>query len=44
MYKMIPHGRLGETKDIAEAVKFIVSDAAAYSTGVVLKVDGGMYI
>lgn len=44
MYKMIPLGRLGETQDIADAVKFLVSDAAAYITGVVLKVDGGMYI
>ena len=44
MYKMIPLGRLGETQDIADAVKFLVSDAAAYVTGVVLKVDGGMYI
>ena len=44
MYKMIPLGRLGETQDIADAVKFLVSDAAAYITRVVLKVDGGMYI
>ena len=44
MYKMIPLGRLGETQDIADAVKFLVSEAAAYITGVVLKVDGGMYI
>ena len=44
MYKMTPLGRLGETQDIADAVKFLVSDAAAYITGVVLKVDGGMYI
>ena len=44
MYKMIPLGCLGETEDIANAVKFLVSDDARYITGVVLKVDGGMYI
>ena len=44
MYKLIPLGTLGETQDIANAVKFLVSDDARYITGVVLKVDGGMYI
>ena len=44
MYKLIPLGCLGETEDIANAVKFLVSDDARYITGVVLKVDGGMYI
>ena len=42
MYKLIPLGALGETEDIAQAVKFLVSDAARYITGVVLRVDGGM--
>ena len=44
MYKLIPLGVLGETQDIANAVKFLVSDDARYITGVVLKVDVGMYI
>lgn len=44
MYSLIPLGALGETEDIANAVKFLVSDDARYITGVVLKVDGGMYI
>ncbi len=44
MYKLIPLGCLGETQDIANAVKFLVSDDARYITGAVLKVDGGMYI
>lgn len=44
MYKLIPLGCLGETEDIANAVKFLVSEDARYITGVVLKVDGGMYI
>ncbi len=44
MHKLILLGTLGETQDIANAVKFLVSDDARYITGVVLKVDGGMYI
>ena len=42
MHKLIPLGSLGETEDIAQAVRFLVSDAARYITGVVLRVDGGM--
>ena len=44
MYKLIPLGALGETQDLANAVKFLVSADARYITGVALKVDGGMYI
>lgn len=44
MYRQIPLGSLGEVQDIANAVKFLVSEDARYITGVVLKVDGGMYI
>lgn len=38
----IPLGRMGEPKDVANAVLFLVSDAAAYITGQVVNVDGGM--
>ena len=38
----IPLGRAGEPQDIANAVLFFVSDNAAYITGQVLNVDGGM--
>lgn len=42
MGEQIPLKRFGETKDIAEAVAFLASDEAAYITGQVLQVDGGM--
>ena len=38
----IPMGRLGEPRDIAGAAAFLASDLAAYITGQVLVVDGGM--
>jgi len=37
-----PLRRLGETGDIAEAALFLASDAAAFVTGQVLNVDGGI--
>jgi 3-oxoacyl-[acyl-carrier protein] reductase len=39
---MIPAGRKGTPEDVAEAVAFLASDPAAYITGQVLNVDGGM--
>jgi 3-oxoacyl-[acyl-carrier protein] reductase len=41
---LIPLGRMGKPTDIAKAVAFLASDAAAYITGQVLSVDGGMHM
>lgn len=38
----IPAGRAGQPSDVADAVVFLLSDAAAYITGMVLGVDGGL--
>ena len=40
----IPLGRLGTPDDVAAAVCFLASDEAAYITGHVLAVNGGMYM
>lgn len=37
-----PLGRLGEPEDVARAVRFLCSDEAAFVTGAVLLVDGGL--
>src|ERR1044071_2697385 len=39
----IPLGRLGSANDVAAAACFLASDEAAYITGHVLAVNGGMY-
>ncbi len=39
----IPLKRMGTAQDVAEAVAFLASDRAAYITGQVLPVNGGMY-
>jgi 3-oxoacyl-[acyl-carrier protein] reductase len=44
MLGQIALGRLGESADIARAVAFLASPAAAYITGETLHVNGGMYM
>lgn len=40
-FQGIPLGRVAQPEEVAQAALFLVSDAAAYITGVVLPVDGG---
>jgi len=40
----VPLQRMGKPEDVANAVKFLVSEDAAYITGQVLAVNGGMYM
>ncbi len=42
MTRAVPLGRLGRPEDIAPAVAYLVSDDAAYVTGQVLSVSGGL--
>ena len=42
LYEKIPMARMGEAKEIADAVAFLLSDHASYITGETLKVNGGM--
>ena len=42
MLSAIPMGKLGAAEDVAKAAAFLASDDAAYITGQVLCVDGGM--
>lgn len=41
---LIPIGRMGQAKDVAEAVAFLASDAAEFITGEILDVNGGMLV
>lgn len=41
---LVPYKRIGESDDIAQAVAWLVSDAADYVTGATLFVDGGMML
>jgi 3-oxoacyl-[acyl-carrier protein] reductase len=42
LLKTIPLGRMGSPQDVANSVSFLASEAAAYITGQVLTIDGGM--
>jgi len=43
MMQQIPMGRIGQPEDVAAAVEFLASDSAAYITGHVIHVNGGMF-
>ena len=40
----VPIGRMGTDLEVAHAVRFLASDDAAYITGHVLNVNGGLYM
>jgi 3-oxoacyl-[acyl-carrier protein] reductase len=42
LMKQIPLGRIGKAEDVAEAVRFLVSESASYVTGQVVRVNGGL--
>jgi 3-oxoacyl-[acyl-carrier protein] reductase len=42
LLERIPLGRFGSVEDVAAAVRFLASDAAAYVTGQVIHVNGGL--
>jgi 3-oxoacyl-[acyl-carrier protein] reductase len=44
MSEATPLGRAGTAREVAEAVAFLASEKAAYITGEVLRVNGGMYM
>lgn len=44
MLSQVPLGRPGRPEDVAAAVAFLVADEAAYITGQVIHVSGGMYM
>ena len=44
LLNQIPLNRLGDPKEIANAVAFLASNEASYITGETLHVNGGMYM
>lgn len=43
MKKLIPLNRFGEAEEVAELVNFLASEKAAYITGEVININGGLY-
>ena len=44
LLEKIPLGRMGTDREVAYGVRFLASDEAAYITGHVLNINGGMYM
>lgn len=43
LVKLIPAGRFGKPEEVADLVAFLASDKAAYITGQVISINGGLY-
>lgn len=41
---VIPMGRFGTAQEVAQAVRFLISDEASYLTGQVINVNGGLFM
>jgi 3-oxoacyl-[acyl-carrier protein] reductase len=41
--KMVPLGRFGKPEEVAALVSFLASEDAAYITGEVININGGLY-
>ena len=42
--KQIPLNRIGEAKEVAKLISFIVSDKGSYITGQTIHINGGLHI
>jgi 3-oxoacyl-[acyl-carrier protein] reductase len=41
--QLVPMKRFGRPEEVAALVKFLISDSAAYITGEVISINGGLY-
>lgn len=41
---LTPMGRIGKPEEVAEAIKFLLSDQSSYITGATLQISGGLFM